>query len=48
MWWLIVIWALVHVYFQIWKTIKFRTGNLDAIVGGYRYNGTTTAQRRHD
>jgi Ni/Fe-hydrogenase 1 B-type cytochrome subunit len=48
MWWLIVIWALIHIYFQIWKTIKFRTGNLDAIVGGYRYNGTVTAQRPRD
>jgi Ni/Fe-hydrogenase 1 B-type cytochrome subunit len=37
MWWLIVIWILVHIYFQIWKTIKFRTGNVDAIIGGYRY-----------
>jgi len=25
------------VYFQLWKTIKFKTGNLDAIIGGYRY-----------
>jgi Ni/Fe-hydrogenase 1 B-type cytochrome subunit len=39
MWWLILVWVLVHVYFQVWKTIKFKTGNLDAIIGGYRYNG---------
>ncbi len=39
MWWLILIWVVVHVYFQLWKTIKFKTGNLDAIIGGYRYNG---------
>jgi len=37
MWWLIVVWVIVHVYFQVWKTVKFKTGNLDAIVGGYRY-----------
>lgn len=37
MWWLILAWVIVHVYFQVWKTVKFRTGNLDAIIGGYRY-----------
>lgn len=37
MWWLILIWVIVHVYFQIWKTIKLKTGNIDAIFGGYRY-----------
>jgi Ni/Fe-hydrogenase b-type cytochrome subunit len=37
LWWLILIWVLIHVYFQFWKTIKFKTGNLDAIFGGYRY-----------
>ncbi len=37
MWWLVLAWAVIHVYFQVWKTIKFKTGNLDAIVGGYRY-----------
>ncbi len=37
LWWLILVWVVVHVYFQLWKTIKFKTGNLDAIIGGYRY-----------
>lgn len=37
MWWLILVWVVIHVYFQLWKTIKFKTGNLDAIIGGYRY-----------
>jgi len=40
MWWLILAWVLIHVYFQVWKTIKLKTGNIDAIFGGYRYTRT--------
>ncbi|MFQ5752642.1 MAG: cytochrome b/b6 domain-containing protein, partial [bacterium] len=38
LWWLILVWVVIHVYFQLWKTIKFKTGNIDAIIGGYRYH----------
>ncbi|MFQ5605287.1 MAG: Ni/Fe-hydrogenase, b-type cytochrome subunit [bacterium] len=36
MWWLILVWFVIHVYFQIWKSIKFKTGNINAIISGYR------------
>jgi Ni/Fe-hydrogenase 1 B-type cytochrome subunit len=41
MWWLILVWVVIHVYFQIWKTVKLKTGNIDAIFGGYRYTRVT-------
>jgi Ni/Fe-hydrogenase 1 B-type cytochrome subunit len=37
MWWLILAWVLVHVYFQVWKTIKLKTGEMGSIFSGYRY-----------
>lgn len=37
LWWLILVWVVIHVYFQMWKTIKLKTGNINAIFGGYRY-----------
>lgn len=37
MWWLILAWIIIHVYFQVWKTIKLKTGNIGAIFSGYRY-----------
>lgn len=37
MWWFILAWIIIHVYFQVWKTIKLKTGNINAIFGGYRY-----------
>lgn len=39
MWWLILVWLLIHVYFQFWKSAKFKTGNITSILSGYRYEG---------
>ena len=34
--WIIVSGALLHVYLQVWKTIKLRRANISAMVGGYK------------
>ena len=34
--WLIVAGAFLHIYIQIWKTIKLRRGSIASIIGGYK------------
>ncbi len=35
--WLIMAWFVVHVYFQVWKSIKLKQYDISAIVGGYKF-----------
>jgi len=34
--WLVMIGAFIHIYTQVWKTIKLRRADMSAIIGGYR------------
>ncbi|MBI3584724.1 MAG: cytochrome b/b6 domain-containing protein [Nitrospinae bacterium] len=35
--WCIITLFIIHVYLQIWKTIKLKNSNIASIFGGYRY-----------
>ncbi len=35
--WCIITLFILHIYLQVWKTIKLQNGNIASIFGGYRY-----------
>ncbi|MFQ6608464.1 MAG: Ni/Fe-hydrogenase, b-type cytochrome subunit [Fidelibacterota bacterium] len=35
--WLILGWAFIHVYFQVWKSVRLKQYDISAIVGGYKF-----------
>lgn len=35
--WLLLGWALIHIYFQVWKSIRLKQYDISAIVGGYKF-----------
>ncbi|MBF0275652.1 MAG: Ni/Fe-hydrogenase, b-type cytochrome subunit [Nitrospinae bacterium] len=34
--WLVVVGAFIHIYTQIWKTIKLKRSDMSSIIGGYK------------
>jgi Ni/Fe-hydrogenase 1 B-type cytochrome subunit len=34
--WLIITGAFIHIYIQIWKTVKLKRGHITSIIGGYK------------
>ncbi len=35
--WILLAWFTIHVYFQIWKSVRLKQYDISAIVGGYKY-----------
>lgn len=35
--WLMLGWALIHIYFQVWKSVRLKQSDISAIVGGYKF-----------
>lgn len=41
--WLLLSWFVIHVYFQIWKSVRLKQYDVSAIVGGYKFLDTGEA-----
>jgi Ni/Fe-hydrogenase 1 B-type cytochrome subunit len=35
--WLLLAWFVIHVYFQIWKSVRLKQYDISAIIGGYKF-----------
>jgi Ni/Fe-hydrogenase 1 B-type cytochrome subunit len=35
--WLIIVWVVFHIYYQIWRTIFWKEGDISIVVGGSKY-----------
>lgn len=35
--WLIIIWVVFHIYYQVWRTIFWKEGDISIVVGGSKY-----------
>ncbi len=35
--WLIVVWVVFHIYYQVWRTIFWREGDIAIVVGGSKF-----------
>jgi Ni/Fe-hydrogenase 1 B-type cytochrome subunit len=35
--WLLVVWVVFHIYYQVWRTIFWKEGDISIIVGGSKY-----------
>lgn len=38
--WLLLGWFTIHLYFQIWKSVRLKQYDISAIIGGYKYFDT--------
>ena len=34
---LILVWVMCHIYYQIWRTIFWQEGDIGIVFGGYKY-----------
>jgi len=35
--WLLIVWVVFHIYYQVWRTIFWKEGDISIIVGGSKY-----------
>lgn len=35
--WLLIVWVVFHIYYQIWRTVFWKEGDISIIVGGSKY-----------
>lgn len=35
--WLIIVWVMFHIYYQVWRTIFWQEGDISIVVGGSKY-----------
>lgn len=40
--WLLVVWVMFHIYYQIWRTIYWREGDISIAFNGEKYKKTTS------
>jgi len=37
MMWVIIVWVVFHIYYQVWRTIFWKEGDISIVVGGSKY-----------
>jgi len=35
--WMIIVWIVFHIYYQVWRTIFWKEGDINIVVGGSKY-----------
>lgn len=35
--WLLIVWVVFHIYYQVWRTVFWKEGDISIIVGGSKY-----------
>ncbi len=35
--WIIIAWVMFHIYYQVWRTIFWKEGDIGIVFGGYKY-----------
>lgn len=35
--WLLIVWVVFHIYYQVWRTIFWQEGDIDIVIGGNKY-----------
>lgn len=43
--WLLIVWVVFHIYYQVWRTIFWKEGDISIIVGGSKYVKDTEATK---
>lgn len=42
---LIIIWVMFHIYYQIWRTIYWREGDIAIVIGGEKFNKAKNGEK---